>query len=80
MKNQPTPPTVKTPAEKFVGKCYAFMRDGHDWDCCEVAVLSTKRGRFKVTRAGDLCEALLAPVRSDKRTLKTWTCTRAELW
>lgn len=65
-----------------VGSCYIFCRKGHDFYGCEVAVLSLiKEGhRFKVARACDVCEGLLAPQGSKKRKLKTWTCTIAELW
>lgn len=65
---------------RVVGECYVFARNGHHSCFCEVAVLWIKGLRFKVARACDVCEALLAPRGSKKRKLQTWTCTSAELW
>ena len=71
---------VASRVERSVGHCYLFMRGGHNWHGCEVAVISIKGGRYTVARASDVCEGLLAPRGSKKRKLKTWTCTHGELW
>jgi hypothetical protein len=68
------------PLPRLVGQCYVFMRENHEWHASEVAVISIEGERFTVARAIDVCEGLLAPRGSKKRKLKTWTCSRAELW
>ena len=77
-RNNNTAPPV--PLQRLVGQCYVFMRDGHDWDTSEVAVISITGKRYTVARATDVCQGLLAPQGSKKRKLKTWTCSHDELW
>lgn len=66
--------------KRLVGHSYVFMRDNHDWHSCEVSVLAIKGKRFTVARCCDVADGLLAPQGSPKRKLKTWTCTKDELW
>lgn len=74
-KNSPAPEL-----QRMVGQCYVFCRESHDWDCCEVAVLSIEGKRFRVARAVDVCESLLAKTSSKRRKIKTWRCTADELF
>ena len=63
----------------MVGKCYVVMREGHDWHSDTVAVIAKKQGRFKIARASDVCENLLAPV-GKRRKVKMWSAKDEELW
>lgn len=65
--------------DAIVGKCFLFIRDKHEWNGVEVAVLSYRGGRIKIARSKDVCEGILAPKGSKQRKLKTWTCTEEEL-
>jgi hypothetical protein len=60
--------TGNHPLARLVGKCYVFLREHHDWDGCEVAVLSINGNRLSVARASAVCEGLLSPSNSKKRT------------
>ena len=66
--------------DRLVGQSYVFMRENHDWHSCEVSVLAAKGKNLTVARCCDVCDGLLAPKGSPKRKLKTWTCTKEELW
>lgn len=62
-----------------IGQCYAFVRSGHEWNGCEVAVLDKTERGYKVARASNVCEGLLAKHGSKKRKLQTWVAKESEL-
>jgi hypothetical protein len=62
-----------------VGHSYAFVREGNDWNGCEVSVLAIKGKKLIVARCCNVCDALLSPKGSPKRKFKTWSCTSDEL-
>jgi len=62
-----------------IGKCYVFMRAGHQWHSDIVAVIVQTSDGLTVARASDVCEQLLSPVKR-RRTFETWTAQPGELW
>ena len=62
--------------DRLVGEIYVFMRENHDWHSCEVMVIAAKGKKLTVALCCDVCDVLISP----KRKLKTWTCTKEELW
>lgn len=61
-----------------VGQSYVFVRAGHQWDGCEVTVLSVRKRGFEVSRCCSLCDWIFD---TSMRTRKppTWVATADEL-
>lgn len=70
---------MSNPYEIKIGSVYAFVRKGHEWSGCEVAILAPTPKGFRVARSASVCEALMAKTNSKKRKLKTWVAQESEL-
>ena len=70
---------MKSNCEIRIGACYAFIRKGHPWYGCEVAVIAKTERGFKVALAKSVCEALLEKQGGKKRKLKTFVAKESEL-
>lgn len=61
-----------------VGRSYVFVRDGHEWTGCPVAVLSVRKNGFEVARCSELCEWFMDQ-ELDAKKPPSWTAKSNEL-